>query len=419
MRLIDSRVILGLAVILLTVVLIGSYGPLASEAPADTSANPDASNIEDGSLLDATVEASNRFAFELYNRYSLGDGNILYSPYSISTALSMVYEGAGGETADEMADVFHFIEEPSSRREEMARLYGSLNGASWEYELHTANALWMQEDYPILEDYIDTIMSYYGGEANSLDFGASEEARLTINSWVEEETNDRIKDLFPPDSISPEAVLVLTNAIYFKDEWLTEFNEADTSRDTFNVAPMESVEVDMMSLKGMRFNYTKTDELQVLELPYTGGDVSMTLILPNEDNIAEVESNLSYDEFNALTQGMEESLVDVYLPRFKLETKYFMREDLIEMGMPLAFTPCANLTGISEEGGLYIDKVIHQAFIEVDEKGTEAAAATGVVILKSSVDTTDVFRADHPFIFVLQDRVTGAILFMGRVTTPK
>jgi len=408
---------------MLTIVLIGSYSnPLVSEIPTDSTANSDAPIIEDGdptSAVEATVDASNRFAFDLYERYSKDDGNILYSPYSISTALSMVYEGVGGETAEEIADVFHFIEEPSERRPAIASIYESLNGKNREYELHTANALWMQEDYPILEDYIDAVVSYYCGEATLLDFsGAPEEARVTINDWVEEKTNERIKDLFPPNSIYPDVVLVLTNAIYFKGDWLIEFNEESTSKELFHVSPTESVQVDMMGLQGKRLNYTGTDEMKILELPYTGKDVSMILILPNGNNLADVESTLSYDELGVLTEGLEESVVDVYLPRFKLETKYFLKEDLIEMGMPIAFTPSANLTGIAESDGLFIDKVIHQAFIEVNEEGTEAAAATGVVVPRGYTQPNEVFRADHPFIFIIQDRVTGVILFMGRVAKP-
>jgi len=419
---IDRRILLGSVVMVLAVVVIGSYSPLVSDWLTGTTARFDAPVNEDGGYMvatKATVDASNRFAFELYERYSSGNGNILFSPYSISTALSMVYEGAGGETADEIEDVFHFIEEPSERRTAIASILDTLNGKDRDYELHTANALWMQEDYPILEDYVDAVVSYYSGEANSLDFsGAPEESRVTINDWVEEKTNDRIKDLFPPNSIDRDVVLVLTNAIYFKGDWLNEFDEESTSKELFHVSPTEGVEVDMMSLQGERFNYTGTDEMQILELPYTGKDVSMILILPNEGNMADVESKLSCDELGVLTEGLEEFVVDVYLPRFKLETKYFMKEDLMEMGMPIAFTPSANFTGIAESDRLFIDKVIHQAFIEVNEEGTEAAAATGVEIPRGYTQPNEVFRADHPFIFIIQDRVTGAILFMGRVAKP-
>jgi serpin B len=420
----DRRVIFGSVVMVLAVVLIGSLSPNVFDWLKDITARSDVPVIEDGgdmaSQVEATVDASNSFAFELYRKYSSDNGNILFSPYSISTALSMVYEGARGETANEMEAVFHFVEEPSERRPAVARINNVLNVSDRDYELNTANALWMQENYPILEDYVDTVVDYYGGEANSLDFfGAPEESRIVINEWVEERTNDRIRDLLPPNSINTEVVLVLTNAVYFKGDWLIEFDVESTRKEEFHISPAESVEADMMSLREGRFNYTETGDMQVLELPYTGKDVSMIILLPKDDGLSDIEATLSCDELGVLIDGMKETSVDVYLPRFRFETKYFMRKDLIEMGMPTAFTPSANFTGITEVIPLFIDKVIHQAFIEVNEEGTEAAAATGVVMKRSSATPpSEVFRADHPFIFIIQDRVTGVILFMGRVMTP-
>jgi serpin B len=420
----DRRVLFGSVVMVIAVVLIGSLSPNVSDWLKDTTARSDVPVVEDGgdvaSPVKATVDASNRFAFDLYSRYSSGSGNILFSPYSISTTLSMVYEGAGGETADEMEAVFHFIEDPLERRTAVARIHKVINGEDPDYELDIANALWMQENYPILRDYIDMVVNFYGGEANSLDFsGAPEESRIIINEWVEERTNYRIKDLFPRNSINNEVVLVLTNAIYFKGDWLIEFDVESTRKEEFHVSPTESVEADMMSLLGERFNYTDIGDMQVLELPYTGKDISMIILLPKENNLSDIEATLSCDELGVLIDGLKETAVDVYLPRFTFETKYFMKEDLIEMGMPTAFTSYANFTGITEVEMLFIDVVIHQAFIEVNEEGTEAAAATGVVMPKSSAPPpSEVFRADHPFIFIIQDRVTGIILFMGRVITP-
>ena len=421
---IDRRVLVGSVVIVLAVVLIGSRSPVVSDWLTGTAAKSDVSVLDDSgatvSTVKATVDASNRFSFDLYRRYSSDSGNILFSPYSISTALSMVYEGARGETADEMESVFHFVEEPSERRPAVVWIYNVINGRDRDYELHTANALWMQEGYPILEDYVDTVADCYGGEANALDFaGEPEESRVIINDWVEARTNDRIKNLFPPKSIDPEVILVLTNAIYFKGDWLIEFDEDRTSKNEFHISPAESVEANMMSLRGDRFNYTETYEMQVLELPYTGKDVSMVILLPKENYLSDIESTLFCDELGELIDGLEETAVDVYLPRFAFETKYFLEEDLKEMGMPTAFTPSADFTEITEEDVLFIDIVIHQAFIEVNEEGTEAAAATGVSMhLSAAAPPRKVFRADHPFIFIIRDRVTGIILFMGRVMTP-
>ena len=423
MRLTIKKGLVGLVVVILSVVLIGSSSPVVSNWLTGIIAKSDIPILRDGgdiaSTVQATVDASNRFAFDLYRRYSTEGGNILFSPYSISTALSMTYEGARGKTAKEMKAVFHFVEEPSERRPAVARIFNVLNSEDREYTLHTVNALWMQEGYPILKEYIDTVADYYGGEANLLNFaGAPEESRVIINDWVEERTNDRIKDLFPPGTIHPLTRLVLTNAIYFRGDWLIPFDEEETRKEEFHVSFTESVEVDMMCLYGVKFNYTETDEIQVLELSYKGKDMSMIILLPKEEDLGYIESTLSHDKLNELIDGLEETtLLYVFLPRFTFKTKYFMKKDLMEMGMPTAFTPSADFSGIVEVERLWIDIVIHQAFIEVNEKGTEATAATGIG-MTMGLSPKPIFCADHPFIFIIQDRVTGAILFMGRVMNP-
>ncbi len=413
----------GIVAALLAALVVGSQIPAVSDLLSGTTAKEDVPVLDDSgataSSVEATVEGYNGFAFDLYGRYAAGDGNILFSPYSISTALSMTYEGARGETADEMEAVFGFLEDPSERLPSVARIYNTLNDADREYALHTVNALWVQQGYPVVEDYVDAIVGYYGGDVNALDFVAEpDESRVTINEWVEERTNDRIKDLFPSGSIDGDVRLVLTNAIYFKGDWLYEFDEDATSEEEFHVSPTTTVTVDMMSLRDETFNYAETDELQILELPYTGEDVSMLILLPKEGHMGDVESQLSADRLGEWLEMMEGAAVNVYLPRFTFETKYFMMEDLAEMGMPTAFTDAADFSGMNAEDQLFIDKVIHQAFIEVNEKGTEAAAATGVSVALTAAPNTEVFRADHPFIFLIRDTDTGIILFMGRVTDP-
>ena len=423
MRLTAKKGLVGLVVVILSVVLIGSSSPVVSNWLTGIIAKSDIPILRDGgdiaSTVQATVDASNRFAFDLYRRYSTEGGNILFSPYSISTAVSMTYEGARGKTAKEMKAVFYFVEEPSERRPAVARIFNVLNSEDREYTLHTVNALWMQEGYPILEDYVDTVADYYGGEANALDFaGEPEESRVIINDWVEERTNDRIKDLFPSGSIHSYIRLVLTNAIYFKGDWLIQFDEEETRKEEFHVTPTESVEADMMCIREVRFNYTETDEMQVLELPYKGKDLSMIILLPKEEDLGNFESTLSCDQLDELIDGLEETKLNfVFLPKFTFETKYFMNKDLMEMGMPTAFTPSADFSGIEEVKRLWIDTVIHQAFIEVNEKGTEATAATGIG-MTLGLSPKNIFRADHPFIFIIQDKVTGSILFMGRVMNP-
>lgn len=413
----------GIVFALLAALVVGSQLPAVSDWLSGTTAKEDVPVLDDNGAtstsVEATVEAYNSFAFDLYGRYSADDGNILFSPYSISTALSMTYEGARGETAEEMEAVFGFLEDPSLRLPSIARIYNTLNEEGREYALHTVNALWIQQGYPVVEDYVDAIVDYYGGDVNALDFVAEpDESRVTINEWVEERTNDRIKDLFPSGSIDGNVRLVLTNAIYFKGDWLYEFDEDATSEEEFHVSPTSTVMVDMMNLRDETFNYAETDELQILELPYTGEDVSMLLLLPKEGRIGDVEAQLSAERLGEWLKLMEGSAVNVYLPRFTFETKYFMMEDLAEMGMPTAFTDAADFSGMNAEDRLFIDKVIHQAFIEVNEKGTEAAAATGVSVALSAAIQEEVFRADHPFIFLIRDVDTGVIMFMGRVTDP-
>jgi serpin B len=419
----DRRTLYGIVFALLAALVVGSQLPAVSDLLSGTTAKEDIPVLDDSgataSSVQATVEAYNGFAFDLYGRYSAGDGNILFSPYSISTALSMTYEGARGETAEEMEAVFGFLEDPSLRLPSVARIYNTLNEEDREYALHTVNALWIQQGYPVVEDYIDAIVDYYGGDVNALDFIAEpDESRVTINEWVEERTNDRIKDLFPSGSIDGNVRLVLTNAIYFKGDWLYEFDEDATSEEEFHVSPTSTVMVDMMNLRDETFNYAEIDELQILELPYTGEDVSMLILLPKEGHMGDIESQLSAERLGEWVELMEGAAVNVYLPRFTFETKYFMMEDLAEMGMPTAFTDAADFSGMNAEDQLFIDKVIHQAFIEVNEKGTEAAAATGVSIALSAAIQEEVFLADHPFVFLIRDVDTGVIMFMGRVTDP-
>ena len=365
--------------------------------------------------LEATVDASNLFAFELYERYSTGDDNVFYSPYSISTALSMTYEGARGLTAEEMQKVFHWSPDPAVRRPGAARAFNVINGGDRPYALHTANALWMQEGYPFNEDYVAVIEDYYGGEANLIDFGDAAEAADTINGWVEERTRDKIKDLLSPGMLM-EARLVLTNAIYFKGDWATMFDPELTRQAEFRVAPEETVTVEMMNIVDGRFGYLDTGDAQILELPYEGEDLSMVIILPRTGEIRGFEEGFTLQDYLEWLDMLEPTRLEVHLPRFKFETKYDMGEDLAEMGMPTAFTGSADFSGMSE-GGLFIGHVVHQAYVDVNEEGTEAAAATGVVMVESA-PILEVFNADHPFVFTIRDRGTGLILFMGRVTDP-
>ncbi len=368
--------------------------------------------------VNSVINANNQFALDLYLKLEDEEGNIFFSPYSILVALAMTYEGAREKTVEEMQSVFHFPEDENIRRPSFAKIYNLLNKKNKKYELHTANALWAQKDYKFLDEYINAIKKYYVGKVTNVDFAkATENARLTINKWVEEQTNNKIKDLIPPGVLDALTRLVLTNAIYFKGLWVKQFDKKETREEDFRVSPEETVKVKMMNITGEEFNYYETEKLQILELLYEGEDLSMLIILPKENDLKSLKESLSLEKLTELRNSLSEQQVDVYIPKFKFETKYFMVKTLKEMGMPTAFSMDADFSGMDGTKDLFIANVIHQAFIDVNEEGTEAAAATGVVMeLKAAMPT--VFRADHPFIFMIQERETNNILFLGRVIDP-
>ena len=364
------------------------------------------------------VNANNQFTFDLYSNIKDNESNVFFSPYSISVALAMTYEGARGQTAEEIQSVFYFPEDDIIRRSSFARIYNNINKIGKEFELHTANALWAQEDYPFLEEYTSLIDQYYVGKITNLDFVAdTENSRMIINRWVEEQTKNKIKDLIPQGAINSITRLVLTNAIYFKGIWVKQFDRRDTKQQDFKVSPDKTIKVPMMSLTEEEFNYTETEDLQVLEMPYKGEELSMLILLPKND-LESIEDFLNAEKLSELRNNLREVEIDVYIPKFTFETKYFLPDTLSEMGMPTAFTwPDADFSGMDGTKYLFIQNVIHQAFVEVNEEGTEAAAATAVIVGFGAA-MNKVFRADHPFIFIIQERETGNILFLGRVTDP-
>ncbi|MEA2097746.1 MAG: serpin family protein [Patescibacteria group bacterium] len=376
--------------------------------------------------FDTVVGANNQFAFDLYSEYKSEKGNIFFSPYSISTALTMTYEGAKGKTAEEMQAVLRIPKNDELRRSGFAEIYNQINQENKEYKLSTANALWAQKDYQFLKEYINNVEKYYGGKTTNLDFiRETEKSRVIINDWVEDQTNDKIKNLISRGTVNISTRLVLTNAIYFKGTWVLQFDKKDTKDENFKTDSGQTVKVPMMKLisDDAEFNYAMADKVQILELPYDGEDLSMLLILPEEDNLKRLEKLISAKKLSEWRGAFEKQRVDIYIPKFKFETKYFMVETLKEMGMSDAFVRGhADFSGMDGTRDLYISDVIHQAFVEVNEEGTEAAAATTAVILSTwgakRESAIPVFRADHPFIFIIQQRETGNILFMGRVSNP-
>jgi serpin B len=374
--------------------------------------------------VNAVVNANNQLAFELYSQFNAKskDSNIFFSPYSISVALTMTYEGAKGQTAKEMQSVLHIPEDVSVRRSSFAKIYNEINKKDKKYKLSTANALWAQENYKFLEEYTNNVEKYYGGKLTNLDFiRESEKSRQIINKWVEDQTNNKIKDLIPKGVLNALTRLVLTNAIYFKGTWVKQFDEKDTREDDFRMGSGNTVKVPLMRLTGddAKFNYAETDEIQVLEMPYHGEDLSMLIILPKGNDLANIEKSITLEKLSGWKNMLHIQRVDIFIPRFKFKTKYFMAKALSDMGKPTAFGPAADFSGMDGTKDLLIQNVIHQAFVEVNEEGTEAAAATGVVMGLTSVGPRiPIFRADHPFIFIIQESETGNILFLGRVSDP-
>lgn len=372
--------------------------------------------------IHAVVQASNRFALDVYATLKREGGNVFLSPYSISTALAMTYEGAKGQTAEEIARVFHFPTDDAVRRAAFAALHNQLNEPNAAYELRAANALWAQQDYPFLPSYLHALQNYYAANATNLDFiGATETARKTINTWVEDQTNDKIKDLFPQGSLDALTRLVLTNAVYFKGQWVLQFDKQQTQNQPFYIASDNPVNVPMMRLTGEKasFKYAETEGVQVLEMPYKGGKLSMLVILPSSGTFDAVEQALSPEQLKTWRDQMHPQRVDVFFPKFKFETKYGLNGTLAEMGMPTAFSMQADFSGMDGTRNLSIQTVIHQAFVEVNEEGTEAAAATGVAVGLTSMPQISTFRADRPFLFAIQDTEEGTILFLGRVVDPR
>jgi len=402
---------------------------LGNEEPASPVVTPGSSSATENAK--AVVEANNLFCFDLYDQLSGDPGNagknIFFSPFSISAALAITGEGARGRTAEEIWSVFHFPKDSTVQREGYASIMAGINRGASAYVLKTVNALWAEQTYPFLPEYLFTAERYYDAKTTNLDFiGHPEESRVIINDWVEEQTEDRIQDLIPPGEVNPDTRLVITNAIYFKGTWVKQFDPEKTTDEDFRTGSGEVVQVPMMQRTDDEaiFGYAETGTFQALSMPYASDDehtLSMIVILPKDNDLRAVESSLDADTLENLRQSIASRQVKVYFPRYTMETRYFLPGTLAEMGMPTAFSGGADFSGMDGIGDLFISNVIHQAFVEVNEEGTEAAAATAVVMELTACMPTEpvpVFRADHPFVFFIQDDETGNILFMGRVANP-
>lgn len=405
---------------------IGVAVAVDRELPRLASAmSPDVRLTDRSSDIMALVEGNTAFACDLYRQLSAAEGNLFFSPYSISNALAMTYGGARGETAAEMARVLHFSLASDRLHPAFAELIAALEpeGAS-TYELAIANRLWGQQNYGFLPEFIDLLERHYTAPLQEVDFlNATEDARATINTWVEQQTQNKIQHLLPANSIDSLTRLVLTNAIYFQGNWLVPFDASATQNQPFHVSSAEAIEVPMMH-QIEYWNYADLDSLQVLELPYEGETLSMVILLPAEiDGLAALERQLTPDNLQAWLSSardfpmtMDAGPVSVWLPRFKLTSAFELKNTLSEMGMPQAFGNTADFSGMTDREHLEIAKVIHKAFVDVNEQGTEAAAATAVVGVTRG--GSHHIRVDRPFVFFIYDRNSSSILFLGRVVNP-
>jgi serpin B len=407
--------------------MLTSCGPLSADAQVIESDVPrNTSPTVDSGDLEEVTDGNQAFALDLYRALSQKeDGNLFYSPYSISAALAMTYAGARNETESEMAVVLHFTI-PQERLHPAFNLLDlsltsrgeGIEGEEPGFQLNIANSLWGQKDYEFLPDFLDLLAENYGAGLRVLDFEADvEKARQVINDWVLDQTEEKIKDLLPPGILDGATRLVLTNAIYFNAKWRLPFSEAATQDGIFYLLDGAQVNVPLMN-RTESFRYAEGQDYQVVELPYVGDELAMVLILPAEGSFETFEKALTTSQLDEILEGLENRSVNLTMPKFEYESEFRLGETLIEMGMPSAFGDAADFSGMDGTLNLVIEEVVHKAFVAVDEAGTEAAAATAVIMVEKAILDIVKMRIDRPFIFMIRDNQTESILFLGRVVNP-
>lgn len=368
------------------------------------------------------VKKNSDFALSLYHKLSSENtDNILFSPYSISTAMGMTYSGADGETQEQIARVFGFSENNKEFHQSFGKLQDEiLSRGSKGVQIDIANRVWTDKQYKFRWGFLRKVKRAYGANIVRMPFRTEpENSRLKINDWVEQKTHGHIPNLLPERSITNLTAMVLTNAVYFNGHWAHQFSEENTMEQDFYAIHDKVVPVPMMRQKG-EFRYYGDERVQILELPYAGDHYSMQIFLPGEDfPLYALERELRTETLERYSQMLKPTSVSISLPKFQFDSDFEMKNYLAGMGMPIAFTDDADFTRMSKKNDLKIDKVIHKAYISLSEEGTEAAAATAVVIVrKTSVMPLVEFNANRPFMFLIKDNQSGAILFMGRYTKP-
>ena len=419
-----SIILLMLASILLSA-CGGSAGNAGGVAESNRARekNPQVSEADSQALVDG----NNAFALDLYQTLHSQDGNLILSPFSISLALAMTYVGARGETESQMADVLHF-----SSQEQTHPTFNALDLALEKtptivdkdqepMQLSIVNSVWAEQTFAFLPDFLDTLAVNYGAGINLMDFlNQPDPARREINQWVSDKTKDKINDLLPEGSINPDTKMVLVNAIYFKGDWQYPFDANNTYDGDFTLLDGSTVSTPMMG-DSMFIPYAAGDGYAIAELPYAGGTAVMDVLLPDEGRFDEIESQLTNDKFQQMLAEMSDSDLVVQLPKFTFESSFSLSSALEDMGMDAAFDPNrADFSGMTGNNDLFIGDVIHKAFVAVDEKGTEAAAATAVIMeATSAMIHENFFVVNRPFLFFIRDTESGQILFIGRVLNPQ
>ncbi len=414
-----------------SLLILGSLGctgkPTSTEVaipPVVKPTNADKATPEDKV---AVARDSNQFALDLFGRLDK-QGNLFFSPASISTALAMTYAGARGQTAEQMAKVLHFQLDPKRLHPAFAALLWEMQGQGKPSgcQLSIANALWGYKDTHFLPEFLQETNDNYGAALQQVDFAKAEDARRTINGWIAQHTADKIRDLLEPGDVTPETRLVLTNAIYFKGDWLRPFKGNDTHNQPFHVTKTKDESVSMMHQTGQFLHFADEEKtFQLLEMPYKDSELSMALLLPAQvDGLAQLEKKLDAELLAKWLEKAEPTKVQLTLPKFTMRTRLPLADRLKAMGMTAVFRPEeADLTGMThDKPPLYVSEVIHEAWVDVNEKGTEAAAATAVIARGGAAPVQEkliVFRADHPFLFLIRDTRSESILFLGRMSNPK
>ena len=370
------------------------------------------------------ITANNQFAIAMYQQINgqpdQADKNVFFSPYSLSTVMAILYAAAEGETKAQIQKTFHYPA-PAILNPNSAALYNQFNKPNPDYKLATVNDLWMQQGLTLNKSYADTVQHYYSGQVTALDFeGSPDPARQTINKKIADKTKQLIPELLPKGSIKSDTAVVLTNAIYFKGDWTMPFTAERTSAKPFYNAIGRASTVQMMQQQSY-FSYYEDKHIQVVQLPYKGDDLSMLVVLPKFNHklaMQQLTKSLSATKIKQWRSGLVRQEVDLQLPKFKLDARYQMKTLLADMGMPKAFNNGAEFNLYADGTPIKLDEVYHQAVVTVDEKGTEAAAAAGAVGMYVGMSYPVEFKADHPFMFMIKDNKTDAILFLGQVNKP-